>query len=75
MTFYVNPSCAVLRNNKQHVGRESINAWKKADFDGFREKEEKKCSIFHMELMQDICRGSVGPLERTEGSATRPSSR
>ena len=38
MTFYVNPSCAVLRNNKQHVGRESINAWKKADFDGFREK-------------------------------------
>jgi hypothetical protein len=28
-----------------------------------------------MEQMQDICRGSVGPLERAEGSATRPSSR
>jgi hypothetical protein len=28
-----------------------------------------------MEQMQDICRGSVGPLERTEGSATRPNSR
>ena len=42
MTFYVNPSsaCALFRNNKQHVGRESVNAWKKADFDGFREKEE-----------------------------------
>jgi hypothetical protein len=25
--------------------------------------------------MQDICRGSVGPLERPEGSATRPNSR
>jgi hypothetical protein len=23
-----------------------------------------------MEQMQDICRGSVGPLERTEGSST-----
>ena len=22
--------------------------------------------------MQDICRGSVGPLERTQGGATRP---
>jgi hypothetical protein len=28
-------------------------------------------SIFQMEQMQDICRGSVGPLERTQGSATR----
>ena len=28
-----------------------------------------------MEQRQDICRGSVGPLERTEGSATRPNSR
>jgi hypothetical protein len=27
-------------NNKQHVGRESVNAWNKADFDGFREIEE-----------------------------------
>ena len=27
-----------------------------------------------MEQMQDICRGSVGPLERTQGSATRPNS-
>ena len=27
-----------------------------------------------MEQMQDICRGSVGPLERTKGSATRPNS-
>jgi hypothetical protein len=55
--------------------RESVNALKKMDFDGFREKEEKKCSIFQMEQMQDICSGSIGPLERTEGSATRPSSR
>jgi hypothetical protein len=55
--------------------RESVNALKKMDFDGFREKEELKCSIFQMEQMQDICSGSVGPLERTEGSATRPSSR
>ena len=33
MTFYVNPSCAcaLFRNNKQHVGREGVNAWKKAD--------------------------------------------
>jgi hypothetical protein len=28
-----------------------------------------------MEQMQDICRGSVGPLERTQGSAMRPNSR
>ena len=55
--------------------RETVNAWKKADFDGFREKDEKKWSIFQMEQMQDICRGSVGPLERTQGSATRPNSR
>ena len=42
MTFYMNPSwaCTLFRNNKQHVGRESVNAWKKVDFDGFREKEE-----------------------------------
>ena len=25
----------MFRNNKQHVGRECVNAWKKADFDGF----------------------------------------
>jgi hypothetical protein len=42
MTFYVNPSwaCTLFRNNKQHVRRESVNVVKKADFDGFREKEE-----------------------------------
>ena len=53
MTFYVNPSsaCALFRNNKQHVGRESVNTWKKADFNGFREKEEYKCNIFQMEQM------------------------
>jgi hypothetical protein len=28
-----------------------------------------------MEQMQDIGRGSVRPLERTQGSATRPNSR
>jgi hypothetical protein len=28
-----------------------------------------------MEQMQDICRGSVGLLERTQGSATRPNLR
>jgi hypothetical protein len=35
MAFYV--------NNKQHVvlgQRETVNAWRKADFDGFRDKEE-----------------------------------
>jgi hypothetical protein len=47
----------------------------RADFDGFREKEEYKYSIFQMEQMQDIWRGLVGALERTEGSATRLSSR
>jgi hypothetical protein len=30
----------IYRNNKQHVGRESVNTWKKADFGGFREKVE-----------------------------------
>ena len=42
MTFYVNPSgaCTLFRNNKQHVRRESVNVWKKADFDRFREKDE-----------------------------------
>jgi hypothetical protein len=42
MTFYVSPSwaCVLFRNNKQVVGRESVNAWKKVDFDGFREKGE-----------------------------------
>jgi hypothetical protein len=30
---------------------------------------------FQMEQMQDMCMGSVGPLERTQGSATRPNSR
>jgi hypothetical protein len=47
--------------------RESVNALKKMDFDEFREKEEYKHSIFQME--------EIGPLERTEGSAPRPSSR
>jgi hypothetical protein len=46
MTFYMKPSlCALLRNNKQHVvlvlgKRGSVNTWKKADFGGFREKDE-----------------------------------
>ena len=45
MAFYANTSwaCALFRNNKQHVvlgKRETVNAWKKADFDGFRDKEE-----------------------------------
>jgi hypothetical protein len=36
-----------------------------------------KWSIFQTEQMQmqDICRESVGPLERTQGSATSPNSR
>jgi hypothetical protein len=30
-----------LRNNMWFLGkRETVNAWKKADFDGFRDKEE-----------------------------------
>ena len=30
-------------NNMWFLGkRETVNAWKKADFDGFRDKEEKK---------------------------------
>ena len=68
--------CLETINSMWFLGkREIVNAWKKADFDGFREKDEKKWNIFQMEQMQDICRGSVGPLERTQGSATRPNSR
>jgi hypothetical protein len=68
--------CLETLNNMWFLGkRESVNAWKKADIDGFRETDEKKWSIFQMEQMQDICSGSVGPLARTQGSATRPSSR
>jgi hypothetical protein len=37
-------------------------------------RSEVHC-IFQMEQMQDICRGSVGPLERTQGSATHPNLR
>jgi hypothetical protein len=45
MTFYENPlehaHCLETINNMWFLGkRESVNAWKKADFDGFREKEE-----------------------------------
>jgi hypothetical protein len=45
MAFYVNPSgaCTLLEtiNNMWFLGkRESVNAWKKADYDGFREKDE-----------------------------------
>ena len=42
-SFYVNTSwaCALFRNNMWFLGkREIVNAWKKADFDGFRDKEE-----------------------------------
>jgi hypothetical protein len=46
MAFYVNPSlehvhCLETINNMWFLGkRESVNAWKKVDFDGFREKDE-----------------------------------
>ena len=45
MTFYVNPSgtCKLFRNNNKmwFLGKEeSVNAWKKVDFDGFREEDE-----------------------------------
>jgi hypothetical protein len=33
--------CLETINNMRFLGkRESVNAWKKADFDGFREKDE-----------------------------------
>jgi hypothetical protein len=56
MTFYVNLSwaCALFRNNKQHVNL------------GQKRKCQRVEEIFQMEPMQDICRGSVGPLERTQ---------
>jgi hypothetical protein len=45
MTFYVNrlehAHCLETINNMWFLGkRESVNAWKKADFDEFREKDE-----------------------------------
>ena len=68
--------CLETINNMWFLGkRETVNAWKKADFDGFREKDELMWSSFQMQQMQDICRGSVGPLEWTQGSATHPKSR
>jgi hypothetical protein len=44
MTFYVNPSwaCTQFRNNKQHVGRESVNAWKKARKRTLTDSERKR---------------------------------
>jgi hypothetical protein len=74
-SMWTHAHCLETINNMWLLGkRESVSAWKKADFDGFREKDKQKWSIFQMEQMQDICRGSVGPLERTQGSATRPNS-
>jgi hypothetical protein len=45
MAFYVtrleHAHCLETINNMWFLGkRESVNAWKKADFDGFREKNE-----------------------------------
>jgi hypothetical protein len=45
MAFYVNTSwaCALFRNNKQHVvlgQKRNCQRLMKADFDGFRDKEE-----------------------------------
>ena len=75
-TIVLHAHCLETINNMWFLGkRESVNAWKKADFDGFREKDEQKWSIFQMEQMQDICRGSVRQLEWTQGSATHPNSR
>ena len=77
MTFYANPSwaCALFRNNKQNVVLGQKIKCQRVEESGlwrFREKDEQKWSIFQMEQMQDICRASAGPLERTQGSATRP---
>jgi hypothetical protein len=48
--------------------RESVNAWKKVDFDGFRERGIE---------VQYLPNGTNAgyQLERTEGSAMRPNSR
>ena len=50
--------------------RETVNAWKKVDFDGFRDKEESskwnKRRIYVGDQL-DRCRW----MERTQGSATR----
>ena len=45
MAFYVNrlehAHCLETINNMWFLGKwESVNAWKKVDFDGFREKDE-----------------------------------
>ena len=40
---YSNFINAVKRQRNLGLGkRETVNAWKKTDFDGFRDKEEKK---------------------------------
>ena len=45
--------------------RETVNAWKKADFDGFRDKEddsEIKRNRSEVSSKWNKCKGSVGPL-------------
>ena len=61
----------LFRNNKQHVVLGQKRNCQRVEESGlWRIQRERE-----MEQMQDICRGSVGPLERTQGSATRPNSR
>ena len=52
----------------------SVNAWKKADFDGFRERGIE-VQYLPNGTKAGYMQGSVGPLEQTEGSATRPNAR
>ena len=72
MAFYVNPSwaCTRFRNNKQHVvlgqKRVSTRGRKRTLTDSERKMNRSKVSSKW---------GSVGPLEQTQGSATRPNSR
>ena len=77
---YVNTSwaCALFRNNKQHVVLGQKRKCQRVEESGlWRIQRERwiEVKFFQMEQMQDICRGSVGPLERTQGSTTHPNSR
>ena len=61
-------------NNKQHVGRESVNAGRKRTLT-HSERKRNRSAVSSKWNKCRICRWSVGPLERTEGSATCPNSR
>ena len=65
-----------LETKKQHVVLGQKRKFQRVEESGlWRIQRERWIEVKQMEQMQDICRGSVGPLERTQGSATRPNSR